>query len=445
MTTRLLHRAALLVTTFALAAFSPREARSTPALPGSLPSSLTVYTDRAAFEAANPGLPTEDFEDLVITQFGDCETPSPVNALTNNDCVPLGAIEPGLEIAAVGPTADSPRALVVISPQFNPPLNSQIFGANLADDNNELRFAGGVEAVGFDYVGFLAALTGTAEVYDTAGNLLGTAPLSAQAQTPKSFFGVRSDGARIGRIRLVETEENNFFLDNVAFGGGTGCLQDLSATLDDTTPAPGDIVTFTVTVANTSTDAAALDLWIDATGPVARRVLLASGSLPAGATVTRDVRVRVSESTPPGTYAVDLTIGDFADGDVCDTVPFEVTVSTSAVSRAGVDGSLFESGDVVPLSAPEASTAEASASRVRVAPNPFAQQATIRFAVETPADVRLAVYDVLGREVAVLVDARVEAGTHAATLDARDLAPGTYVYRLVVGTVVQTGRMTLAR
>ncbi|MDX1421013.1 MAG: T9SS C-terminal target domain-containing protein, partial [Rubricoccaceae bacterium] len=61
------------------------------------------------------------------------------------------------------------------------------------------------------------------------------------------------------------------------------------------------------------------------------------------------------------------------------------------------------------------------------------------------ADVRLAVYDVLGREVAVLVDARVEAGTHRAVFEAGDLAAGLYVYRLQVGTDVRTGRMTLAR
>ncbi|HLT47758.1 MAG TPA: T9SS type A sorting domain-containing protein, partial [Rubricoccaceae bacterium] len=59
-------------------------------------------------------------------------------------------------------------------------------------------------------------------------------------------------------------------------------------------------------------------------------------------------------------------------------------------------------------------------------------------------DVRLAVYDVLGREVAVLVDARQEAGAHRATFDASGLAAGTYVYRLVVGSEVQTGRLTLA-
>ena len=58
---------------------------------------------------------------------------------------------------------------------------------------------------------------------------------------------------------------------------------------------------------------------------------------------------------------------------------------------------------------------------------------------------RLAVYDVLGREVAVLVDGQLEAGAHVASFEAGSLASGVYVYRLVVGSEVQTGRITLAR
>jgi hypothetical protein len=79
-----------------------------------------------------------------------------------------------------------------------------------------------------------------------------------------------------------------------------------------------------------------------------------------------------------------------------------------------------------------------------VAPNPFSGRTQISYAVEVASDVRLSVYDVLGREVAVLVDGQQEAGTHTATFDARGLAAGTYIYRLVVGNDVQTGRMTLA-
>src|SRR5690606_14190432 len=61
--------------------------------------------------------------------------------------------------------------------------------------------------------------------------------------------------------------------------GGSGCEQSLSATLDDTNPSPGDVITSAVTVTNDAASPAPLDLWLDATGPVSRTVRLGSGTL----------------------------------------------------------------------------------------------------------------------------------------------------------------------
>jgi probable HAF family extracellular repeat protein len=78
-------------------------------------------------------------------------------------------------------------------------------------------------------------------------------------------------------------------------------------------------------------------------------------------------------------------------------------------------------------------------------PNPFAAQATLRYDLPASGAVRVAVYDVLGREVAVLVDGHVAAGRHTAVLDGRGLAAGLYVVRLVAGERTFTQRLTLAR
>jgi len=63
-------------------------------------------------------------------------------------------------------------------------------------------------------------------------------------------------------------------------------------------------------------------------------------------------------------------------------------------------------------------------------PNPFNVHTTIRFGLPESAQVRLVVFDVLGREVRVLLDGTREAGTHEVTFDASDLPSGTYLYRL---------------
>jgi hypothetical protein len=79
-------------------------------------------------------------------------------------------------------------------------------------------------------------------------------------------------------------------------------------------------------------------------------------------------------------------------------------------------------------------------------PNPFADATTIRYALARAAAVRLVVFDLTGREVAVLAEGRRAAGPHAVTLDARGLPAGTYLYRLEAdGETVATRRMTVAR
>jgi hypothetical protein len=79
-------------------------------------------------------------------------------------------------------------------------------------------------------------------------------------------------------------------------------------------------------------------------------------------------------------------------------------------------------------------------------PNPFVGSSAVRFTLGRAADVRLAVYDALGREVAVLAEGQRAAGEHAVELDGRGLPAGTYLYRLEVdGEVVATRRMTRAR
>jgi ligand-binding sensor domain-containing protein len=66
-------------------------------------------------------------------------------------------------------------------------------------------------------------------------------------------------------------------------------------------------------------------------------------------------------------------------------------------------------------------------------PNPFNPSTTIEFAMPKSAYVTLRVYDVLGRQIAELVNERLEPGTYNTPWDARGLASGVYFYRLSAG------------
>ncbi len=78
-------------------------------------------------------------------------------------------------------------------------------------------------------------------------------------------------------------------------------------------------------------------------------------------------------------------------------------------------------------------------------PNPFIYTTTIEYALPASSHVRLSVYDVLGREVAILVDGARHAGKHVSVFDATSLPGGTYFYRLEAAGRARTGAMTLTK
>ncbi len=78
-------------------------------------------------------------------------------------------------------------------------------------------------------------------------------------------------------------------------------------------------------------------------------------------------------------------------------------------------------------------------------PNPFNPVTSIRFRLADENDVRLEVFDMTGRRVAVLIDDRIRAGEHSVNFNASGLASGVYVYRLQTGSGTYTRKMLLMR
>jgi len=78
-------------------------------------------------------------------------------------------------------------------------------------------------------------------------------------------------------------------------------------------------------------------------------------------------------------------------------------------------------------------------------PNPFNPKTGVRFQVPGVSDVKLTVFDLLGREVAVLVNERKAAGSYEVGFDGSGLASGVYMYRLTAGSFVQSKKMILLK
>jgi len=78
-------------------------------------------------------------------------------------------------------------------------------------------------------------------------------------------------------------------------------------------------------------------------------------------------------------------------------------------------------------------------------PNPFNPSTTLRYDIAEPGNVRIRIYDTLGREVAELINEQQAAGSHEISFHAEGLATGVYVARMEAGGEVRVQRLTLIR
>ncbi|TVQ11199.1 MAG: T9SS C-terminal target domain-containing protein [Balneolaceae bacterium] len=78
-------------------------------------------------------------------------------------------------------------------------------------------------------------------------------------------------------------------------------------------------------------------------------------------------------------------------------------------------------------------------------PNPFNPATNIKFTLPETIDVRLEVYNIAGQRVATLVNSQMNAGEHVVSFDARALASGVYIYRIIAGDFVKSHKMTLIK
>jgi photosystem II stability/assembly factor-like uncharacterized protein len=78
-------------------------------------------------------------------------------------------------------------------------------------------------------------------------------------------------------------------------------------------------------------------------------------------------------------------------------------------------------------------------------PNPFNNTSKLKFGIANLGNVKLIVYDVMGREVQTLVDERLQPGTYETTFDGSALNSGVYFYKMVTDGFTETKRMLMIK
>ena len=78
-------------------------------------------------------------------------------------------------------------------------------------------------------------------------------------------------------------------------------------------------------------------------------------------------------------------------------------------------------------------------------PNPFNPATHIQFTIPEQTDVKLQIFDVLGRQVDVLVNKTLPIGHHEILWSPNNLSSGFYFYKLEAGSFMQTRKMILLK
>jgi hypothetical protein len=115
------------------------------------------------------------------------------------------------------------------------------------------------------------------------------------------------------------------------------------------------------------------------------------------------------------------------------------------MANADVQRGLQRAGFTTITSVKDESSAPKEFSLHQNYPNPFNPTTSLSFVIGHSSFVSLKVYDLLGREVATLVDEVKPAGAHTVSFDASQLSGGVYYYRLWAGSFTQTRKMVLAK
>jgi hypothetical protein len=137
----------------------------------------------------------------------------------------------------------------------------------------------------------------------------------------------------------------------------------------------------------------------------------------------------------PGSYTVTLDKPGYANPGSISTFPTYSTAGNAIVSTVSFSLSSVTAVVVQPSVVPDRFTLEQNF------PNPFNPSTSIRYAMPNAGLVTLKIYNVIGQEVATLVNDVQQAGSYQVTFNAGGFSSGVYFYRLQSGSTVETKKM----
>ncbi len=212
-------------------------------------------------------------------------------------------------------------------------------------------------------------------------------------------------------------------------------------------PAGGGSFNFDAQIINNTNDIISFDAWTEVVLPRGTTYgplfLRENHTILAGQTINRtDITQYVPGNAPSNIYSYIGNVGDF---------PFSI-ISSDSFPFAKLPGDAPPNHNlgwaVYGWDEDEKSQIANRLSIITnfaVSPNPFNATAVARFELRVASRIKLAAYDIAGREVAVLAEGIYPAGTHRAVFDGADLASGVYFIRFSADDHYLTRKLILLK
>ena len=209
-------------------------------------------------------------------------------------------------------------------------------------------------------------------------------------------------------------------------------------------PASGGSFQFNAMAENVGTEPTTFDFWIMVTlpngapyGPVFLRPNL---QLAPGASMSRTLTQNVPANAPMGNYQYIAYVGNYGMGITWDesSFPFSKSVADENSSSGNWNVSGWDDESLTVVNPGEYKLYSAY-------PNPFNPVTAISYQLPAVSNVNLTVYDIAGREVAILVNELQSAGTYSVTFDGSELSSGIYFARLTAGEFTAVKKMLLVK
>jgi len=229
----------------------------------------------------------------------------------------------------------------------------------------------------------------------------------------------------------------------------TAILTDLTLTAIPTVtpiviPPTGGSFTYTATLHNNTTHQVIGDFHTEAIlpagstyGPILMRPNI---TLVGSGTVARTLTQNIPASAPAGNYTYRVVFGDQGWNE---WIVAEIPFTKSAGDNTGGGNWNITGWDDNPLTA--VSARPESHILLSASPNPFNPTTEINYTLSDDGDVKIAVYDVSGRETAVLHNGYHQAGNYSLTFNAGNLSSGVYFITLISGKEVKTTKALLMK